>query len=428
MKTTNYFSKSYKKYTLYFFLLNLISFGCSSQKDDLEIEVKLSLKDYVHVLLEDQRGQVDSVYFMFEQLILSSRSEIENSKKSAIYVIFEKFNQLYPNYSLSLLIKPLRFRDSISFNTKDEIVIKILQNDYINQTNKTFEILKKRFKGIGIKEVYYKKLNDVRYLIHLKKVTNIDEVNTLLSYKGDFRILMSNFNVKEENHQFTTSIIQNKNDFELINLLAYKDTISRKYTKLSVVRRQQIIDSLVNIVCTKIELNNGKFDSRVIGSAHARDKGTINAFLKNSRVNTYWSIDTIDNFNIVGEYRLFVINPNYGYSPVIKRAWATKSPFKQCHTISFKVPFFSAQKEFTQALKKLNDNPIIVLDNTVLSTPKFINKTQNSILFNSKLFTRRNFFDINPQIERNEVNALASIIKYGTVPLSLEFRFVNSKN
>jgi SecD/SecF fusion protein len=154
---------------------------------ELEINLGLDLKGGMNVTLEVSVPDIilalsgKSKNETFRNALAGAREKQKNSDAAFLTLFEESINEIDPNFSLASVFSTIDLKDKIDFNSTNQEVLTVLEDEIDGAIDRTFNILNTRINRFGVAQPNIQKLStNGRILVELPGIKDPDRVRKLL--------------------------------------------------------------------------------------------------------------------------------------------------------------------------------------------------------------------------------------------------------
>ncbi|PIF05438.1 MAG: protein translocase subunit SecDF [Draconibacterium sp.] len=308
---------------------------------ELEMNLGLDLKGGMNVTLEVEvrdliRAMSNySTDSTFNAALAMAQAKQRNSQKDFVPLFGEAFESIDPNARLASIFNTLELRDRINFNTTNEEVLKVIDEETTAAIDNSFNILRTRIDRFGVAQPNIQKLQTKgRILVELPGVKDQTRVRNLLQGTA-----MLEFWETYENAEVYQYLLEaNARIKELNDLKAEKDSLAGNKTEntetavadtaktekslLEQLEGSSVSDStaavdniadikkdypLFAVLIPSSDQSGQLYPGPVVGMAHSRDTAQVNSYLALPQVKSLLPRDlnfcwTAKPYDVAGNY------------------------------------------------------------------------------------------------------------------------------
>ncbi|HAF27634.1 MAG TPA: protein translocase subunit SecDF [Bacteroidales bacterium] len=409
-------------------------------KGGMDVILEISVEDIIRAMANNNK---DTTF----QKALSLAKEYEKDSREDYVVLFGRaFNEIDPNAKLAAIFNTIELKDKIDFNSSNEDVLKVIDEETKDAIDNSFNILRSRIDRFGVVQPNIQRLEGTgRIMVALPGVKDQERVRDLLQGTANLE-----FWETYNNTQIFNSLVQaneviygieqaqkelNKSEETAEKKEVVSEQVKEKKEELSLLDQIEsdstVQDSadlaqnqgadrypLFNVLRPNVSQEFQPYEGSVVGMANYTDTAKVNAYLNMSQVkavfprdvNFKWAVKPYKHDPDGNLYELHAIKVTGrdGKAPldgdVITDA---RSEFDQ-NSGSAEVSM-SMNADGAKTWARLTKNNVgnfiaIVLDNYVYSAPRV----------NSEITGGRS--SISGDFTVNEAKDLANILKSGKLP------------
>ncbi len=230
--------------------------GCTQHKEKTEIKIQLSEASYIYSL---SGYSSDSIFnLVYEQTLKNY-----DPTKEEFLTTFEKtIAELQPEFLLTPIFNTIEFRDRINFNSTNQEIINVLNDDIKQAKQKTIEILKKR----------------VEFALPSSLLNKIEVIVNESNEKNTFTLTV---NRKLDKTQITTLLEKRGNleFWETYEISSIWEFLNNANNETKTIASSTNNKSLFEILNPAISSDGQLLRGAQVGTAHINDTALINQYL-----------------------------------------------------------------------------------------------------------------------------------------------------
>jgi len=230
--------------------------GCTQHKEKTEIKIQLSEASYIYSL---SGYSSDSIFnLVYEQTLKNY-----DPTKEEFLSTFEKIiAELQPEFLLTPIFNTIEFRDRINFNSTNQEIINVLNDDIKQAKQKTIEILKKR----------------VEFALPSSLLNKIEVIVNESNEKNTFTLTV---NRKLDKTQITTLLEKRGNleFWETYEISSIWEFLNNANNETKTIASSTNNKSLFEILNPAISSDGQLLRGAQVGTAHINDTALINQYL-----------------------------------------------------------------------------------------------------------------------------------------------------
>ncbi|MFC1731218.1 protein translocase subunit SecDF [candidate division KSB1 bacterium] len=144
-------------------------------KGGMNVTMEVSVVDIIRELATDKNDS------LFNSIIKLAKEKQKNSQSGFVILFGESFNELAPGRSLASFFLSSDLKGRIDYNTSDEEVLKVIDEEASNAIDRTFKILRTRIDKFGVAQPNIQFLpQSGRILVELPGIKDPERVRELL--------------------------------------------------------------------------------------------------------------------------------------------------------------------------------------------------------------------------------------------------------
>ena len=291
-------------------------------KGGINMTLEVSVEDVIRALSNHSNDET-----FIKALKLAKQKQASGTDKAYVELFGESFSEVDPNAQLAAIFNTVELKDKISFSSTNAEVIAVLKTEAESAIKNSFNVLRSRIDRFGVTQPNIQRLEGSgRIVVELAGVKDPDRVINLLEGTAMLEFWETYENkevlpylekaitkireIEDAKKSSTTQDTEVKKEEEksddLISKLAEtEDTLSQNSDVL-----QRAFPIMFNI-----NSNYQAFPGATVGFAHYKDTAKINAYLKDSRIKSffprdlqfYWSFKPSKFFDHKNNYELVAI-------------------------------------------------------------------------------------------------------------------------
>jgi SecD/SecF fusion protein len=153
-----------------------------------ELNLGLDLRGGMNVVLEVSVGDIvkalagpNNVNPIFQQAMQKAYQKQQNSTRDFVTLFGESFEEIDPNAKLASIFNTVELKDKITYNSTNEEVLKVIQDETSSAFDRTYNILRTRIDRFGVTQPNVQKLaTNSRILVELPGIKDPRRVRKLL--------------------------------------------------------------------------------------------------------------------------------------------------------------------------------------------------------------------------------------------------------
>jgi len=424
-------------------------------KGGMNVTMEVSLVDMIRSMANNSNDPT------FNKALENAVKAQTNSQKDYVTLFVEEFTKLDPNAKLAAIFATKELQDRINFNSSNDEVKAVIQDEANAAFDRTYQILKTRIDKFGVTQPNVQKLGNGRILVELPGIKEPDRVRKLLqgTAKLEFWETYDNneiYPILEEANKILKTISSAQVDtsseaiasIDASSLEPRKDSLQENDALADTTKKNALLDQLTDkskdtaakdtstaqqsfeqfskdnplfaILQPSIEQNEQNQSQLrkgpVIGSAFSKDTSRINEILNMEQIRSkfprefkaLWSVKPIDKEGKVVQLVAIRMPVRDRQAPLdgsaIVDARKQKGQFTDNWEISMAMNAEGARVWKRLTHDNVNKSIAVVLDDYVYSYPNVIQEISGG---NSS---------ITGQFSLEEADDLANILKVGKLP------------
>ncbi len=418
---------------------------CQRKEINLGLDLKGGMSVILEVSVEDilkalSNYSTDNTFIS----ALARAKEMQKTSQSDFLTLFGRaFQEIDPNAKLAAVFSTVELRSQINFNSTNEEVLKVLDEEVTSAITNAFNILSARIDRFGVVQPNITLLGTKgRILIQLPGQTDQQRVRELLQGTANLefwetyengeiigylstansmlRELVSNTNIKniptDQNKADTVSSDTTKTqDQELLDLIAGDTT---KPAETATREEFNLQNPLFGVLNPRVTEQGEPLQSSMVGLALGIDTAKVNGYLNMNQIKSifprdlrfYWSQNPYkyDPSNSLYELHAIKITTRDGRAPLGGESITSARPSSGITGSEVKVDFnmnAEGAKTWARMTRENVDRSIaLVLDGYVRSYPRVVGEISGGST------------EITGDFTIDEANDLANILKSGKLP------------
>ena len=161
-------------------------FSCTQHKEKTEIKIQLSEAEYVRSLSNYSNDSI------FKTAFQQTLNNFNPAQEEFLTVLEKNLTAMQPDFMLTSIFSTFEFRDKITFNSTNQEVISVLNNDIKLAKEQTIQVLKKRIEFalpsslLNKLEVIVNELPEKNsYILTINRKLDKNNISELLQTRGD---------------------------------------------------------------------------------------------------------------------------------------------------------------------------------------------------------------------------------------------------